>query len=420
MQAHPTDKLIQRSVFFSDQHQIHQYMPQHVHMKTSGIEDRAFWVEMLTCITGPVLRALAARQLKGTMPVEGNGDDRFDRRHFTHLEALARSLAGIAPWLQASHVNAQEAKLQQTFAELCRRAIDAATDPQSPDYVNFQDSYQPIVDAAFLSHALLRASLELWGTLDGRVQQHLVKGLKATRTRKPHANNWLLFSAMVETALYRFGEDWDRMRVDYALKAHEQWYVGDGCYGDGPEFHWDYYNSFVIQPMLLDILFTVGHEEEEWQRLIPNALARAQRYAEIQERLISPEGTFPPIGRSLAYRCGAFQHLAQMALQHRLPDSLAPGQVRSALTAVIKRSLTAPGTFDEQGWLRVGFCGHQPDIGERYISTGSLYLCTTAFLPLGLPADDAFWRDDAQDWTAQKIWAGERAYADHALFHIAP
>ena len=26
------------------------------------------------------------------------------------------------------------------------------------------------------------------------------------------------------------------------------------------------------------------------------------------------------------------------------------------------------------GWLRIGFCGHQPGVGETYISTGSLYL----------------------------------------------
>ena len=45
-----------------------------------------------------------------------------------------------------------------------------------------------------------------------------------------------------------------RLRVDYALRQHDQWYKGDGAYGDGPEFHWDYYNSFVIHPMLLDVL----------------------------------------------------------------------------------------------------------------------------------------------------------------------
>jgi hypothetical protein len=375
---------------------------------------------MLLKITRPVLQALTERRLKATMPVEGKGDERFNRTHFAHLEALGRTLSGIAPWLECPLDDGAEKTQQQTFAELCRQALDAATDPSSPDYVNFAYSYQPIVDAAFLSHAILRAPVELWEKLDCRVQDNLAAGLQATRTRKPHFNNWLLFSAMIETALSRMGRNWDRMRVDYALKAHEQWYLGDGCYGDGPEFHWDYYNSFVIQPMLVDILLTVGQKEEEWSRLIPDVLARAQRYAEIQERLISPEGAFPPLGRSLAYRCGAFQHLAQMTLQHRLPESLTPAQVRCALTAMIRRIMTIPGTFDEQGWLRVGFCGSQPEIGERYISTGSLYLCATAFLPLGLPVNDAFWRDAARDWTARQIWAGQPAQADHALFHLAP
>jgi hypothetical protein len=72
------------------------------------------------------------------------------------------------------------------------------------------------------------------------------------------------------------------------------------------------------------------------------------------------------------------------------------------------------GTFDAQGWLQIGLCGHQPGIGETYISTGSLYLCTTAFLPLGLPATHAFWADPAQDWTAKKIWSGQDVTTDHA------
>jgi len=128
-----------------------------------------------------------------------------------------------------------------------------------------------------------------------------------------------------------------------------------------------------------------------------------------------PEGTFPPVGRSLAYRCGAFQLLAQLALQHRLPPALPPGQVRSALTAVIKRSLEPKGTFDSNGWLTVGFCGHQPSVGETYISTGSVYLCTVAFLPLGLPPSDPYWSDPSLPWTSQKAYSGNEFPIDHAL-----
>src|SRR5207302_7829765 len=113
-------------------------------------------------------------------------------------------------------------------------------------------------------------------------------------------SNWLLFSASVEAALAMMGEPWEQTRVDEALRRHQEWYKGDGAYGDGPTFHWDYYNSFVIQPMLLDVLDAVGRTNAQWESMRPAVLERARRYAAIQERLISPDGTFPPIGRSLA------------------------------------------------------------------------------------------------------------------------
>ena len=144
-------------------------------------------------------------------------------------------------------------------------------------------------------------------------------------------------------------------------------------------------------------------------------LLRSRRYAEIQERLIAPEGTFPSVGRSTCYRFGAFQTLAQMALMDELPEGVKPGQVRCALTAVIRRMIEAPGTFDEDGWLRVGFCGHQVTLGEHYISTGSLYLCTAALLPLGLLPREDFWSAPPARWTAQRLWSGESLPADHAL-----
>jgi hypothetical protein len=132
--------------------------------------------------------------------------------------------------------------------------------------------------------------------------------------------------------------------------------------------------------------------------------------------MIAPDGTFPPLGRSLVYRCGAFQHLAVMALRRELPASLPPAAARGALGAVIRRTLEAPGTFDAAGWLRIGLSGEQPGLGESYISTGSLYLCTTAFLPLGLPADDAFWAGPDAPWTSVRAWSGQDLSADSALY----
>jgi hypothetical protein len=104
-----------------------------------------------------------------------------------------------------------------------------------------------------------------------------------------------------------------------------------------------------------------------------------------------------------------------MSLRQQLPEGVSPEQVRSALTTVMRRMTEAPGMFDDQGWLRVGFYGHQPSIAESYISTGSCYLCSAALLPLGLPATDPFWAGPATPWTSKKIWSGEDAQPDHAL-----
>lgn len=133
--------------------------------------------------------------------------------------------------------------------------------------------------------------------LSGTTKERLITELRRTRDQKPFASNWLLFSAMIEAFFCAAGvEDWDSMRIDYALRQHDQWYKGDGLYGDGASFHFDYYNSFVIQPMLVDILDAVGGRFQDWQNMRDRILRRASRYAAIEERLIAPDGTYPIVG----------------------------------------------------------------------------------------------------------------------------
>jgi hypothetical protein len=71
--------------------------------------------------------------------------------------------------------------------------------------------------------------------------------------------------------------------------------------------------------------------------------------------------------------------------------------------------------FDSNGWLVLGFNGHQPAIADVYTSTGSLYMATLGFLPLGLPADNKFWTDPAADWTSKKAWTGEEVKKDYKI-----
>jgi len=376
------------------------------------VSDRDVWIGVMRRLADPVLNNAANGTLKAKMPVEQAVGT--DRRSVTHLEAVGRLLSGLAPWIELPADQTSEGRERAHYAGLSYRAIASIVDPSSPDSLNFTRDRQPLVDAAFLAQGLLRAPRALRDQLSVATTRQLVAALESTRAIMPGFNNWLLFSATVEAGLKLLGANWDKTRVDYALRQHEQWYKGDGTYGDGPEFHWDYYNSFVIHPMLIDVL-TACADESAWKELAAREQARAIRYAAVQERLIGPDGSFPPIGRSIAYRCGAFHALAQAALRKRLPEGVSPAQVRGALTAVIRRSIDAPETFDANGWLRIGFCGHQPGIGETYISTGSLYLCAVGLLPLGLAASDEFWSAPAEPWTSAKAWSGRAFPIDHAL-----
>lgn len=377
-------------------------------------ETRRFWLDTMLSIARPVLEATADGMLAARMPVQQHPAVTNSAEH-TYLEALGRTICGVSPWLEQPCEDPAEEHLRVRMAETARAAIINAVDPASPDCMNFSMGAQPIVDAAFLAEGILRAPRELYEKLPETAKGHLVARMKETRTRKPYASNWLLFSAMIEVFLRFAGEpDWDPMRIDYALRQHMQWYVGDGVYGDGPQFHYDYYNSFVIQPMLVDILRHFDDVPGDWAALRPKVCTRAARYASELEQLISPEGTYPVVGRSVSYRYGAFHALAQAALLGMLEPETSPAQVRCAMTAVLRRISAADNT-DADGWLTIGVLGTQPRMGETYISTGSLYLCCTSFLPLGLPESSPFWQDPDALWTQAKIWGGEDTAVRHAL-----
>ena len=90
-------------------------------------------------------------------------------------------------------------------------------------------------------------------------------------------SNWLFFTAMVEAGLYVLGEPFDLTRALMALRAFQGWYVGDGLYGDGPDFHFDYYNSFVIQPMYVDLVRLMAGEQPEIAAMGEAVCRRAAR-----------------------------------------------------------------------------------------------------------------------------------------------
>ena len=373
---------------------------------------RKEWLDALLRIVSPVLDSLERGQLKKDLPLSFHEE----RADFAPLEAFGRGMLGLAPWLEAESedLEAQERALQEKYRAKAVKCIAMATDPDSPDFMVFDRGGQPLVDTAFLAHAIVRAPKALAGSLSPEVRHNLAEAFRSSRQITPGSSNWLFFSAMVEAGLYILGEPYDLVRVLYALRTFQGWYKGDGVYGDGAMLHCDYYNSFVIQPMYVDLVKLFADKSPEIKAMGGTVIARAARYASVLERMIGPEGSYPVVGRSICYRFGAFQMLSQAALQHELEEGVSPASVRCGLTAVIRRVMSAPDMFDEKGWLLPGVYGHQPELAEGYINIGSLYLCSAVFLPLGLSGKDEFWSGAEEEWSGKKVWSGGHISIDRA------
>lgn len=383
-----------------------------------GKADREQWVGWMTRIYDPVVRNLAAGTLKQKMPYESiNGGD---RRPVSYLEAFGRSFCGVAPWLELGANETEEGKLRKEYTDLTLKALANAVDPKSPDFMNFTKNVvsQPLVDAAYLCEGLLHSRTQIYDKLDKQTRKNLFIALETTRTIKPNESNWLLFASMVEAFMLETTNKCDTARLWRGVHKFMEkggWYQGDACYGDGPKVNIDYYNSLVINPMLTEVLTVMLKHGYIDQKYLDQQRLREGRLSQILERVVSPEGTYPAIGRSVTYRFGHFHVLSHAALLDLLPIQLPAGQARSALTAVINRQINAPGTFDKDGWLTIGFCGHQKRMSEKYINTGSEYMCMAAFMALGLHADAPFWSEPYQEWSNKKAWKGQDIGADHAL-----
>ena len=257
--------------------------------------NRSEWVQYADRLVRPVLAAAAEGRLESALAVEHHRSIDPKRLKVAPLEAMGRVLSGIGPWLDAPGLSVGESAIRDELANLARQSLSIQTHPDHPAYLHFRgDVQQTLVDAAFLAQGILRAPKALWQEMDDQTRGRLQNSMVDLRNRKPHFNNWLLFAAMTEALLHATGAGADLMRIDYAIRQHEQWYVGDGTYADGSEFHFDYYNSFVIHPMLTDTLRTMAGVDpawdDMWQRLQRPRFIRA---AEIQERMIAPMGRSP-------------------------------------------------------------------------------------------------------------------------------
>ncbi|MDE6533288.1 MAG: DUF2264 domain-containing protein [Muribaculaceae bacterium] len=379
--------------------------------------DRNYWSDLAYKMAYPVLSNMAEGNLQKNMLVEVSPNWDGRDKKVTYMETFGRLMAGIAPWLSLPDDGTVEGKRRAELRGLALKSYANAVDPESPDYLLWQGQGQALVDAAYVAESFIRGYESLWMPLDETTKQRYIKEFQGLRNVDPPYTNWVLFSSTIESFLAKVGASYDQYRVNSAIRKTEEWYTGDGWYADGPEFAFDYYSSYVFHPMYLETLSNMkdagARTRIHYPRYYERALKRTQKYAIVLERLISPEGTFPVFGRSIPYRMATMQPLALMAWYEKLPAGVTNGQVRAALTSVMRRMFDGKENFNEGGFLTIGFSGRQPNVADWYTNNGSLYMTTLAFMPLGLPATHPFWSDAAQPWTSKKAWDGDPFPKDH-------
>lgn len=364
--------------------------------------DREYWAALAYKMAQPVLENMSKGELQKNMMVEVSPTWDGRNKKVTYMECFGRLMAGMAPWLTLPDDNTPEGLQRKQLRTWALAAYKNAVDPASPDYLLWHKEGQTLVDAAYIAESFIRGYDALWVPLDSVTKQRYIDEFTQLHRIDPPYTNWLLFSSTIESFLAKAHAPFDQYRVSMAVRKVEEWYVGDGWYSDGSNFAFDYYSSYVFHPMYLETLKNMIDAKKsgwgiEYPKFYDRELKRAQKFSIILERFISPEGTFPVFGRSIPYRTAAMQPLALMAWYKQLPKDLPNGQVRAALTAVLHRMYDQQQNFNEKGYLTIGFCGKQPNVADWYTNNGSLYMASLIFMPLGLPADDAFWTDAAQD-----------------------
>ena len=377
------------------------------------MEDRTFWISLLQKIAYPVLNNLSKGTLRKNLPYESKTDD---GQKFVYLEAFSRVFNGIAPWLELGVDTSSEGKLREKYIKLTIKCISNAVNPNNNDYILVVEPKQSLVEVALFAQGLLRAKNQIWLNLPMDIQARIIRELKNTRIIAPYENHWLLYTSMIEAALLEFTGECDKERLTYAIsKFTDEFYMGDAIYSDGEDFESGYFNSLVIHPMLNDILRVMRKYGLQEGELLDVQLMRSSRLASQLERSISPEGTYPLLGKSLAYRCGVFHLLSQAALLKVLPRNISQGQVRSALTKVLQRQFNGNQNFDSEGWLICGLNGSQIEMCEDNVDTGSIYACCAVFLPLGLGPNDVFWKSPYEEWSSLKAWNGHNTERDQTI-----
>lgn len=294
------------------------------------------------------------------------------------IEALARPLWGIAPWLAGGGSYTRTAALLQDLAR--------GFDPEDPLYWGDpRDNDQRLVECGAVAAALLVAPDALLEPLPAAARSNLISWIARANAVRVPETNWLFFRVLANLAAHRLGAPRDDARIAVDMDRIESFDVGDGWYSDGASGPSDHYVAFAFHFYgLIYAQLEAKRDPARCQRLRERATRFARDYAAWFDR----DGAALPFGRSLSYRFaqGAFWGALAWAGVEALPW----GEIRGLWLRNLRSWMRQP-VLDAQGFLVPGYAYPSAAIGEDYNGPASPYWAFKTFLPLALPASHPFW-----------------------------
>ena len=289
------------------------------------------------------------------------------------LESFARPLWGVAA----------AGASDDGWAGLAA-GLAAGTDPDDPAYWGHIADYdQRIVELPAIAFALAVAPGRLvapGSAAAGRIAAHLAQA----RGRRVHANNWLLFPALIEIGIGALGETRDTDAIVKAVAAVQRFHLGDGWYRDGETAQVDHYGGFAFHFYQLLIA-----------ALAPDAVdraaiaARAKAFAAGFVRWFADDGAALPFGRSLTYRFAAVAFFGACALAG--VEALPWGEMKGYYLRHLRWWRRWP-IARRGGILSVGYGYPCAAMAEEYNGAASPYWAFKAFVPLALGDGHPFWQ----------------------------
>jgi hypothetical protein len=281
---------------------------------------------------------------------------------------------------------------------LLRQALADGVDPQHPQFWGeAPDLSQYFVEMAALAFGMIMAREQLWDPLERRQRENLLHWM-AVINRKPVVdNNWLFFRVLVNMAFERVGGPFDESRLTADLDRLEQFYLGDGWYGDGASGNRDYY---VPMGFHFYGLFHARIRGEADPERAERFRRRAEDFAPHFAAWFAPDGSALPFGRSLTYRFtqGAFWGVCAWADLPVLPW----GQLKGIFLRHLRWWLAQP-IFSDSGLLTIGYRYPNLIVADSYNSPGSTYWACKFFLPLALLENHPFWQAEEEPWAGPGI-----------------